>query len=445
MDTIIIDIDGTICPIKKENESYKDLVPYKDMVDKIRELKSKGYRIVLYTSRNMRTYNGNIDLIHKNTKPIVDLWLKKWNIPADEVIYGKPWPGHKGFYVDDRAIRPRELLEMTDSDINKLFIKDRLDEKYEYIFKINDVCIKVKSDNKKIIDDLIFKYGSYYETSNEYDFEINYIVNSKNKYGFEYKESIQKEQNYLYKNDNSLDVYMNEYTNLDEDFAKRIFTTTVIKVLQEHDYTILHAACVAQGNDAFIISGDKRSGKTTTVLNLLKKGYDYIANDRIAVKEINGEVVVVGIPFSMGIMLKDADSLFDISDLKQANDGLERKVYIENHNIESTFNVNVKSKAIVKSILLPKINDSLDSINVNRVDDTVSYLGNNIMIYNAIPEEKKFLNYMFKPVNKDNSFINNIDSYIIEQNKNTYDDLDIFIKEELLGRRIYVLRFTCSH
>jgi|BioPla2DNA2_1021312.scaffolds.fasta_scaffold76821_2 FMN phosphatase YigB (HAD superfamily) len=30
--TVIFDIDGTICPIKKKEESYKDLVPYKDMV-----------------------------------------------------------------------------------------------------------------------------------------------------------------------------------------------------------------------------------------------------------------------------------------------------------------------------------------------------------------------------------------------------------------------------
>ena len=27
-----------------------------------------------------------------------------------KIVYGKPWPGHKGFYVDDRTVRPDEFL-----------------------------------------------------------------------------------------------------------------------------------------------------------------------------------------------------------------------------------------------------------------------------------------------------------------------------------------------
>ncbi|MGM9878939.1 MAG: capsular biosynthesis protein [Bacilli bacterium] len=120
MNSIIFDIDGTICPIKKEEEKYEDLVPFPDMVSKIRELKKDGYKIVLFTARNMRTYNGNIDLILKNTKPILEKWLSKWEIPYDEIIFGKPYPGKNGFYVDDRTIRPNELLNLTKEEINEL-------------------------------------------------------------------------------------------------------------------------------------------------------------------------------------------------------------------------------------------------------------------------------------------------------------------------------------
>lgn len=120
MNSIIFDIDGTICPIKKEEEKYEDLVPFPDMVSKIRELKKDGYKIVLFTARNMRNYNGNIDLILKNTKPILEKWLSKWEIPYDEIIFGKPYPGKNGFYVDDRTIRPNELLNLTKEEINEL-------------------------------------------------------------------------------------------------------------------------------------------------------------------------------------------------------------------------------------------------------------------------------------------------------------------------------------
>lgn len=115
--SFIFDVDGTLCPIKKPEENYADLVPYEDMVLKIREYKEKGARIVLFTSRTMRTYKGDIDLILKNTAPVLEAWLKKWDIPYDEIIYGKPWPGKKGFYVDDRTIRPEEFINC---DIEKM-------------------------------------------------------------------------------------------------------------------------------------------------------------------------------------------------------------------------------------------------------------------------------------------------------------------------------------
>lgn len=125
MDTLIFDVDGTICPIKGKNQLYEDLVPYSNIVKKMREYKVKGYRIVLFTARNMRTYNGDIKKILKYTKPILEQWLMKWNIPYDEIIYGKPWPGPHGLYIDDRSIRPRDFLEKDLEEINKICEIDR--------------------------------------------------------------------------------------------------------------------------------------------------------------------------------------------------------------------------------------------------------------------------------------------------------------------------------
>ena len=124
--TYIFDLDGTICPIKKKEEKYEDLKPFPKIVSKIRELKEQGFNILIFTSRNMKTYDGNIGLINANTAKIIINWLEKWQIPYDEIIYGKPWPGENGFYIDDRAIRPRELLENSVEELNELCEKDRL-------------------------------------------------------------------------------------------------------------------------------------------------------------------------------------------------------------------------------------------------------------------------------------------------------------------------------
>ena len=125
--TFIFDIDGTICPIKKKEQTYLELIPYSDIVEKIREYHNQGAKIILFTSRNMNSYNGNIGLINANTAKILFEWLDKWGIPYDEIIFGKPWPGHNGFYVDDRTVRPDEFLNCSVSELNAICQKSRAD------------------------------------------------------------------------------------------------------------------------------------------------------------------------------------------------------------------------------------------------------------------------------------------------------------------------------
>lgn len=118
--TLIFDVDGTLCPIKEKDEEYIDLVPDAEMLAKLREYKNGGAKITLFSSRNMRTYNGNIGLINANTAVTMQKWLEKWDIPYDEIIFGKPWPGHRGLYIDDRAVRPDEFLKHSFDELEKI-------------------------------------------------------------------------------------------------------------------------------------------------------------------------------------------------------------------------------------------------------------------------------------------------------------------------------------
>jgi len=123
--TLIVDIDGTICPIKKKDEKYIDLIPNTTIVKKLIEYHNLGVKIVLFSSRNMNSYSGNIGLINKNTAPILLSWLDKWSIPYDEILFGKPWPGFKGFYLDDRSIRPAEFINNSLDELEKICERDR--------------------------------------------------------------------------------------------------------------------------------------------------------------------------------------------------------------------------------------------------------------------------------------------------------------------------------
>ncbi len=117
---IVLDLDGTLCPVKRSDEEYEDLQPFPDMLARVREYKAAGFYIILYTSRNMRTYGGNIGLINANTAKMTMAWLDRHEIPYDEIHFGKPWASRIGFYVDDRAIRPDEFLRMSPSEIDTL-------------------------------------------------------------------------------------------------------------------------------------------------------------------------------------------------------------------------------------------------------------------------------------------------------------------------------------
>ena len=124
--TLIFDIDGTICPIKDKNEAYEDVVPSKDMLEKIRHYKANGCRIVLFTSRNVNTYKGNIGQINANTLKVLFAWLDKWDIPYDEIIANKPWPGKVGFYIDDRTVRPDEFLNHSLEELQQICDNSRI-------------------------------------------------------------------------------------------------------------------------------------------------------------------------------------------------------------------------------------------------------------------------------------------------------------------------------
>ncbi len=87
------------------------------MVEQLRRYRSQGFYVVIATARNMRTFDGNVGKINANTLPVIIEWLKKHDVPYDEVHIGKPWQGRGGFYVDDKAVRPEEFVKMTYEEI----------------------------------------------------------------------------------------------------------------------------------------------------------------------------------------------------------------------------------------------------------------------------------------------------------------------------------------
>jgi capsule biosynthesis phosphatase len=116
---IVVDLDNTIT-VTDSTMPYDEVAPREDVIEQLRTYKAQGFEIVIHTARNMRTYEGNVGKINVNTLPTILAWLQKHDVPHDEVVVGKPWCGHGGFYIDDRAVRPDEFTSMSYEEIRKL-------------------------------------------------------------------------------------------------------------------------------------------------------------------------------------------------------------------------------------------------------------------------------------------------------------------------------------
>ena len=122
---LVVDIDGTLCPIKGAGEDYATLPVDEAMRARLYELKADGWRIILSSSRGMRTYDGNAGEILKHVFPTLSAWLRERDVPYDELWMAKPWPGHGGLYIDDRTVRPREFLTNSIEQCQAICERDR--------------------------------------------------------------------------------------------------------------------------------------------------------------------------------------------------------------------------------------------------------------------------------------------------------------------------------
>jgi capsule biosynthesis phosphatase len=122
-DRVVFDIDGVLAE-KDSNISYAEREPKDAVISRLRSYDQKGFYIILYTARNMNTHEGRVGKINAETAPILLDWLEEHDIPYDEIHYGKPWCGHDGFYVDDKAIRPGEFMNNSRDEILSLLKED---------------------------------------------------------------------------------------------------------------------------------------------------------------------------------------------------------------------------------------------------------------------------------------------------------------------------------
>ncbi len=111
---IVIDLDGTICPIKDKGETYESLKPLPGAVERIKDLKASGHYIIIQTARNMATQESNLGKVVKNIGKVTLDWLDRYEVTYDEIYFGKP---NGQVYIDDRALRFSDWTSITEENL----------------------------------------------------------------------------------------------------------------------------------------------------------------------------------------------------------------------------------------------------------------------------------------------------------------------------------------
>ena len=105
---ICFDLDNTLVTFPSIKNDYTSVKPIQKNINFLKYLKHFGNTIIIYTARRMKTHYGNIGKINSDIGKITFETLDNFNIPYDEIYFGKPYAD---FYIDDLAVNCFDDLE----------------------------------------------------------------------------------------------------------------------------------------------------------------------------------------------------------------------------------------------------------------------------------------------------------------------------------------------
>lgn len=100
---VCFDLDNTLVTYPTVVGDYSTVRPNTAMVELARKLHSEGHIIIIHTARRMTTHRYNVGAVMKDIAATTLRTLDDFEIPYDEILFGKPIAD---IYIDDRAVNP---------------------------------------------------------------------------------------------------------------------------------------------------------------------------------------------------------------------------------------------------------------------------------------------------------------------------------------------------
>lgn len=95
------DLVGTLVTFPEVTDDFSTVRPMLNNIRLARELHTAGHTIIIQTARGMKEHNGNVAAVIAAVAQSTMEILKKFEIPYDELVFGKP---HADMYIDENAV-----------------------------------------------------------------------------------------------------------------------------------------------------------------------------------------------------------------------------------------------------------------------------------------------------------------------------------------------------
>ena len=105
---ICFDLDNTLVTHPTIHGDYTSVLPIQRNIDYLKLLHRLGHTIIIYTARRFKTHKGNVGAIVADIGKITFDTLDKFDIPYDEIFFGKPYAQ---YYIDDLAVNANSSLD----------------------------------------------------------------------------------------------------------------------------------------------------------------------------------------------------------------------------------------------------------------------------------------------------------------------------------------------
>jgi capsule biosynthesis phosphatase len=135
------DLDNTLVTYPEIPNDYTTVRPIPYNINFLKYLKRERHTIIIHTARRMKTHKGNTGSVLADIGKITFDTLQKFDIPFDEIHFGKP---DADFYIDDKAVNCFSNLER-ETGFYDIFIPSR---SFNTIKVVEDTIVKSSKNNK---------------------------------------------------------------------------------------------------------------------------------------------------------------------------------------------------------------------------------------------------------------------------------------------------------